>query len=35
MIEKRFGGNAAGASTGGAGSMRRKFKGDVKSVGGE
>jgi hypothetical protein len=34
MIAKRFGGNAAGASTGGAGSMRRK-KGDHKSAGGK
>jgi hypothetical protein len=27
MIEKRFGGNALGASTGGAGTQRRKNKG--------
>ncbi len=33
MIEKRFGGNAAGASTGGTGSARRKPKGNPKSVG--
>ena len=34
MIAKRFGGNVAGASTGGAGSQRRKSKGTVKSSGG-
>ena len=34
MIEKRFGGNASGAKTGGAGSMRMKAKGTHKSGGG-
>lgn len=34
MIAKRFGGNTAGASTGGAGSVRRKNKGAVKGGGG-
>lgn len=33
MIEKRFGGNANGAKTGGAGSMRMKAKGTHKSGG--
>ena len=35
MIEKRFGGNAKGASTGGGGSVRRKKKSAHKSGGGE
>ena len=35
MIAKRFGGNTAGASTGGAGSVRRKNKGAAKAGGGE
>ena len=35
MIDKRFGGNASGAKTGGAGSMRMKAKGAHKSGGGE
>lgn len=34
MIAKRFGGNTGGASTGGAGSVRRKNKGVVKAGGG-
>ena len=34
MIEKRFGGNAKGASTGGAGTQRMKAKGAHKSGGG-
>ncbi len=34
MIAKRFGGNAAGASTGGAGTVRRKNKGTAKAGGG-
>jgi hypothetical protein len=34
MIEKRFGGNKNGASTGGGGSVRRKKQGAHKSVGG-
>ena len=34
MIAKRFGGNAKGAATGGAGSVRRKNKGAHKSGGG-
>jgi hypothetical protein len=34
MIAARFGGNAKGASTGGAGSVRRKNKGPIKTVGG-
>ena len=33
MIDKRFGGNANGAKTGGAGSMRQKAKGAHKSGG--
>lgn len=35
MIAKRFGGNAAGASTGGDGSVRRKKKVAMKSTGGK
>jgi len=35
MIDKRFGGNAKGASTGGAGSQRMKAKGAHKSGGGK
>jgi hypothetical protein len=31
MIAKRFGGNTQGASTGGAGSARRKNKGSIKA----
>ena len=34
MIANRFGGNAKGAATGGEGSVRRKKKGPIKSVGG-
>ena len=34
MIAKRFGGNANGASTGGAGTVRRKNKGSIKAGGG-
>jgi hypothetical protein len=34
MIAKRFGGNSSGASTGGAGTMRRKNKGVAKTTGG-
>ena len=34
MIAKRFGGNKDGASTGGAGSMRRKTKAAPKAAGG-
>ena len=34
MIAARFGGNAKGASTGGEGSVRRKKKGPIKTVGG-
>jgi hypothetical protein len=34
MIEKRFGGNTKGASTGGGGSVRRKKKAAHKSSGG-
>lgn len=34
MIAKRFGGNTAGASTGGAGTVRRKTKGVAKAGGG-
>eukprot|EP00128_Syssomonas_multiformis_P010012 Colp12_sorted_trinity150504_noHs@18980 len=33
MIAKRFGGNTAGASTGGAGTVRRKTKGVAKAGG--
>lgn len=34
MIAKRFGGNTGGASTGGAGTVRRKNKGVAKAGGG-
>jgi hypothetical protein len=34
MIAERFGGNLKGASTGGAGSVRRKNKGTIRTVGG-
>jgi len=34
MIEKRFGGNPNGASTGGSGCARRNVKGNPKSIGG-
>ena len=34
MIAKRFGGNAQGAATGGAGSVRRKTHGSIKAGGG-
>jgi hypothetical protein len=34
MIAARFGGNVKGASTGGTGSVRRKNKGAIRSVGG-
>ena len=33
MIAARFGGNTHGASTGGQGSVRRKKKGAIKTVG--
>lgn len=35
MIEKRFGGNAKGASTGGGGTVRRKTKTAHKSGAGQ
>lgn len=35
MIAKRFGGNTHGASTGGAGTVRRKNKGAIKAGGGK
>ena len=35
MIAKRFGGNASGARTGGAGSVRNKARGGMKGGGGE
>lgn len=34
MIAKRFGGNTAGARTGGSGTVRRKTKGAHKAGGG-
>ena len=33
MIQKRFGGDARGASTGGSGSARRKVKAEIKHSG--
>lgn len=35
MIAKRFGGNTKGASTGGAGTVRRKNKGAIKAGAGK